>query len=82
MCDVFVDWLFYKAFGKETGQYIECKNVDLRAGCIYSANYYKNAGRLYSNPKIGDQIFFKDKSGNPCHTGIVVNVTNEKVYSS
>ena len=81
LCDVFVDWLFYKAFGKETGQYIECQNGDLGAGCIYSANYYKNAGRLYSNPKIGDQIFFKDKSGNPCHTGIVVNVTNEKVYT-
>lgn len=73
-CDVFVDWLFYQLAGKDAAkaQEIECQSGDLGAGCSFSAQYYKQAGRYYtSNPQPGDQIFF----GNFDHTGIVESVT-------
>lgn len=80
-CDVFVDWTFYKAYGKDIGQKLQCQTGDLGAGCKHSAQYYKNAGRYYKAPKIGDQIFFKNASGNICHTGLVVDVTSTKVFT-
>ena len=80
-CDVCVDWFFYTAYGKVIGQKLQCQTGDLGAGCRYSAQYYKNAGRYYKTPKVGDQIFFKNSSGQICHTGLVVNVTSTKVYT-
>ena len=77
-CDVFVDWCFYKAFGKTEGQRIECQTGDLGAGCKYSKQYYKNKGRCDRNPKVGDQIFFTS-GGTISHTGIVTAVSGEKV---
>lgn len=78
-CDVFVDWLFFKAFGKKVGQEMQCQTGDLGAGCYYSARYYKNQDRFYSEPKVGDQIFFADSDGDAYHTGIVIGVTNSTV---
>lgn len=72
-CDVFVDWLFYMASGKDAqyAQQVQCQTGDLGAGCYYSAGYYKQAGRYHtSNPQPGDQIFFGDFD----HTGIVERV--------
>lgn len=80
-CDVFVDWLFFKAFGKDVGQKLQCQTGNLGAGCKYSAQYYKNAGRLHNRPDVGDQIFFKNTSGQICHTGLVVEVTKTRVYT-
>ena len=77
-CDVFVDWCFYKAFGKAEGQRIECQTGDLGAGCKYSKQYYQNKGRCDRNPKVGDQIFFTS-GGSISHTGIVTAVSGEKV---
>ena len=77
-CDVFVDWCFYKAFGKTEGQRIECQTGDLGAGCKYSKQYYQNKGRCDRNPKVGDQIFFTS-GGSISHTGIVTAVSGEKV---
>ncbi len=77
-CDVFVDWCFYKAFGKTEGQRIECQTGDLGAGCKYSKQYYKNKGRCDRNPKVGDQIFFTS-GGTISHTGIVTAVNGDKV---
>ena len=79
-CDVFVDWCFYKAFGKSIGQTLQCQTGDLGASCTYSAQYYKNKGRFYKSPEVGDQIFFGDSTG--CtHTGIVYKVDSSKVYT-
>lgn len=86
-CDVFVDWCFFKAFGKEatlaiTGQPTNNK-VNYGAGCKYSRNYYKNKGWLHtSNPQPGDQIFFysSDKKSIQ-HTGLVYKVDANKVYT-
>ena len=80
-CDVFVDWLFYKAFGKEVGQKIQCQTGDLGAGCKFSAQYYEKQGRLFKTPKIGDQIFFANNGEDPYHTGLVINVVSNKVYT-
>lgn len=77
-CDVFVDWLFYMASGKDAqyAQQVQCQTGDLGAGCYYSAGYYKQAGRYHtSNPQPGDQIFFGDFD----HTGIVEKVEGSTV---
>ena len=73
-CDVFVDWLFFKVFGKTEGQLIECQTGALGAACPYSASYYKAQGRYDTTPKYGDQVFFQ-QNGELVHTGIVVDVT-------
>ena len=77
-CDVFVDWCFFKAYGKAEGQRIQCQTGTLGAACPYSAQYYKNKGRLDSTPRVGDQIFFQ-QNGNIVHTGLVVAVTGSSV---
>lgn len=81
-CDVFVDWCFVKAFGVDAA--LKLLGQPLKscgAGCSWSAKYFKNIGRFHKIPKVGDQIFFKDSSGDPCHTGLVYKVTATKVYT-
>lgn len=82
-CDIFFDWIMIMAFGLDVA--IKITNQPMGgcgAGCYYSANYYKSAGRYYtSNPKKGDQIFFNDGSGDMAHTGIVIDVANGRVYT-
>ncbi|MBS7360256.1 MAG: peptidoglycan-binding protein [Oscillospiraceae bacterium] len=81
-CDVFVDWCFIKTFGVDNALELLGQPVkSCGAGCSWSAKYYKNIGRFYKSPKVGDQIFFKDSSGDPCHTGIVYKVTATTVYT-
>lgn len=82
-CDVFVDWVMTKAFGREAGQKLLCQpDKSCGAGCSFSADYYKAKGQFHkSNPKPGDQIFFSDKYGKPCHTGLVYKVDSLYVYT-
>lgn len=83
-CDMFVDWCFVKTFGFEEGMKITFQPThnSYGASCAQSANYYKKAGHFYTNnPKIGDQIFFINKEGRVCHTGVVSNVDKNKVYT-
>ena len=76
-CDVFVDWLFYKCFGDPLGREMVCQPTgSAGAGCLYSAQYYKNAGRWFQIPDVGDQIFFTYSPGEYSHTGIVESVQN------
>ncbi len=77
-CDVFVDWVFFKAYGAKEGQRIQCQTGPLGAGCIYSAQYYQQKGRYDRNPKVGDQVFFQT-GGQIGHTGIVVEVTDTTI---
>ena len=77
-CDVFVDWCFYKAFGADEGQRIQCQTGDLGAACFYSAQYYQQQGRYDHTPKPGDQVFFY-VNGSIGHTGIVVEVTSSGI---
>lgn len=77
-CDAFVDDCFVQAYGRE-------KAKELLGGFSNytptSAQYFKNMGRWYtSNPKVGDQIFFKN-STRIYHTGIVYKVDSSRVYT-
>ena len=80
-CDVFVDWCFFKAYGKDAGQAAECQTGNLGAGCSYSAQYYKGQGRYDKTPQVGDQIFFLDSAGDINHTGLVYAVDGSTVYT-
>lgn len=76
-CDAFVDWCFLKAYGKEKAKKL------LGGFSNYtptSAQYFKNMGRYFKSPKVGDIIFFKNNT-RICHTGIVYKVTGERVYT-
>lgn len=79
-CDCFVDWCFYRAFGKTDAQALLAGGFNALASG--SAQFYKNQNAWYTtNPKPGDQIFFKNDSGNICHTGLVTKVENGYVYT-
>ena len=79
-CDIFVDWLFVQCFGVETGRQMLCQPTNSAgAGCLYSAQYYKNAGRWTTTPEAGEQIFFSYSAGEYSHTGIVTEVQNGSV---
>lgn len=83
-CDMFVDWCFVQAFGREEAQrLLNQPDRSYGAGCGLSANYFKAINRFYtSNPQPGDQIFFysSDKSY-IAHTGLVYAVDSTKVYT-
>lgn len=80
-CDVFVDWCFYQAAGKNrtVAEAVECQTGSCGAGCLYSAQYYKNAGRWSNTPMVGSQIFFSYAYGEVSHTGIVESFDNNTV---
>jgi len=80
-CEIFVDWCFWKAYGKAMAMamlYQPKKSAG--AGCTQSAQYYKAHGAFYSSPKEGDQIYFA-WGGEVEHTGLVYKVTADKVYT-
>ena len=79
-CAVYVIWVFTKAFGEEAARRILClPQYSAGAGCLYSAQYYKQAGRWVTYPQSGDQIFFSYAAGEYSHTGIVESVANGMV---
>ena len=82
-CDVFVDWCFFKAYGKDEGQRIQCQTGPYGAGCTYSMQYFQQKGRCDKNPKVGDQIFFRysGSTSGADHTGIVVEVTPSQIVT-
>ena len=82
-CDLWFDWVHYMAAGKNAklAQEVTCQTGPYGAGCAYSMRYYQQAGRFYTSPKVGDQIFFKNKSGEVCHTGLVYAVDKSYVYT-
>lgn len=75
-CDVFVDWCFVKAYGVENAKKLLCQpDYSAGAGCLYSAQYYKAAGRWINTPKVGAQAFFSYAPGEYSHTGLVVELS-------
>ena len=80
-CDVFVDANFLTNFGEAEALRLLCQpKKSCGAGCKFSAQYYKNAGRWFDKPEVGDQIFFY-VGGEINHTGIVTKVDAKKVYT-
>lgn len=81
-CDIFVDWCFVKAFGVDAAlKLLGQPKKSCGAGCYWSANYYKQIKCFHTTPKVGDQIFYKDSRGEPCHTGLVYKVDSTYVYT-
>lgn len=80
-CDLWYDWLFVTCFGEELGRKMLCQpKKSAGAGCLYSAQYYKDAGRWHRNaPSPGDQIFFSYSAGEYSHTGLVIEVNGDTV---
>lgn len=80
-CDIFVDWCFVQAFGKERALELLCQpEKSTGAGCGFSMNFYKTHNQFYKKPEIGDQIFFTDGTS-IYHTGLVYKVDSSKVYT-
>lgn len=80
-CDIFVDYLFLKCYGYQNALRLLCQpEKSAGAGCPWSFDYYKAAGRARAYPAIGAQIFFDYGSG-IAHTGIVIAYDNSWVYT-
>lgn len=81
-CEVFVDWCHWIASGKDAklAQEVIFQTGLYGAGCAWSASCYRNAGRFFTSPQVGDQIYFGTK-GNETHTGIVYKVDGSNVYT-
>lgn len=81
-CDMFVDWCFWQLAGKDKtkGEYLECQTGLYGAGCEWSSDCYRRAGRFDKNPQPGDQIFF-GKTDAEEHTGIVEKIEGGKVHT-
>ncbi len=73
-CTSFVAWCFWRLCGNVEAKRILCLTGDYGAGCVSWVRYYKQAGRFFDSPKVGDQFFKKGNDGQPCHTGIVTSV--------
>ena len=80
-CDAFVDWCFYKAYGVATAKSLLHGNFDDYT--VASCQMYVKHGALYSEAKVGDQIFFtrNGKSSGCHHTGIVYAIDDKNVYT-
>ena len=73
-CTSFVAWVFWRMLGNAEAKRVLCLTGDYGAGCVSWVRYYKQAGRFFDSPKVGDQFFKKGNDGQPCHTGIVTSV--------
>ena len=87
-CDSFVDYLFLMATGdiKRTEELIfQTGERKHGASSNSSYDYYDNGNAIISTsgePKIGDQVFFYSaKRDSIAHTGIVVAVDDEFIYT-
>ncbi len=76
-CDAFVDWCFYRAYGVTTAKSLLHGNFNDYT--VASCKMYEEHNALYSDPKVGDQVFFtrNGKSSGCHHTGIVVDVNGD-----
>ena len=77
-CDVFVDYAFIHVFGYDEGTTMTYQNPSGYAACSLSAQAYKDHGAFFSDPEVGDQIFFI-YGGGINHTGIVISVEGDTV---
>ena len=80
-CDAFVDWCFYKAYGKANAKGLLAGNFNDYT--VASCQLYKNKNALDSTPKKGAQAFFtKNGQVSGCyHTGLVYKVDGTYFYT-
>lgn len=80
-CATWVTDGFINTYGVDKGLDMLCqpsKNSNA-ACCGDAAEYYQKAGRWYTSPQVGDQVFFKTTKYQYAHTGIVTEVTDTEV---
>lgn len=81
-CDIFVDWCFIQAYGKEDAQKLLCQpDNSCGAGCPWSYGYFKAKGQVGKSPRLGAQIFFGQTEDDIYHTGLVVGFDDSAVYA-
>jgi len=81
-CSVFIDWLFLTAFDWNLEKAAAIKFHGIYDAVVdYAIDNYKANGAWYTEPEVGDQIFFCDSDGDPCHTGLVVDVDDTYVHT-
>lgn len=51
------------------------------AACNEAAAYYQKANKWFNTPEIGDQVFFKSAKYNYAHTGLVIDIKDNKVIT-
>lgn len=80
-CATWVTDGFINTYGVNKGLDMLCqpsKNSNA-ACCGDAAEYYQKAGRWYTSPQVGDQVFFKTTKYQYAHTGIVTEITDTEV---
>lgn len=80
-CATWVTDGFINTYGVDKGLDMLCqpsKNSNA-ACCGDAAEYYQKAGRWYTSPQVGDQVFFKTAKYQYAHTGIVTEITDTEV---
>ena len=82
-CATYVDWCFLKAADWDVAAAAAIKNHGRYDSVVDDAiGQYKAVGRWYHEPEPGDQIFFSKSDGvKPAHTGLVVGVDDDYVYT-
>lgn len=80
-CATWVTDGFINTYGVNKGLDMLCQpNKNSNAACCGdAAEYYQKAGRWYTSPQVGDQVFFKTTKYQYAHTGIVTEVTDTEV---
>ena len=85
-CTIFVDWCHWIANNKNLDKtlYETCQQKkSTGAGTIESYRFYKAAGRIGKDPKVGADIFYTSngKEAGIHHTGIVEKFDSQYVYT-
>lgn len=77
-CDLFADWCFVTAFGKERARVLlgDCFTPFI----TWSVPYYQQQEMFFEQPQTGDLILLQ-KDGELCHTGIVYDVDADMIYT-
>lgn len=78
-CMCFISWLFVTCFGLASAKQMLCGDIDDYV--VIAEIRFKKAGRWYTEPKVGDIVFFKDSLGVSCHVGLVYKVNASAVYT-
>lgn len=76
-CMAFCSWLFVELFGVDEAKRMLCGNIDDYT--VTAAQRFMDAGRWYSEPQLGDLVFFGDLGIS--HVGIVSGVTDGYIYT-
>lgn len=78
-CAMFVSWVYYHA-GKPLGNIGFKKGM---AGCQTAVEYFKKNGKIVTDPKEGDIVFFDwNKDGRYDHVGIFVSDIDGKTFKT